>query len=295
MAYSGWDNTNYNILADASNTATKSITFTAVAGQYIPFRVQYGNAGSTYAFSVAITAPDGTVLVSGTVQASNYIVQFSCDGVTAPPFPSLYQTCTNQGYEVAYQSFTGVYSASGATDVNPAYFKTITPKVTDVGEAGIYRTTVAAGCTTFSFYGSTLSCNYYYMTYRGYIYATQVGVYSITFPSGIDDRGWIWMGPNAYSGYNGTNYIVEGSYSGLVVTSSLTASFTATQVGQYIPWRIAFAQKTYGVTFTAVITAPDGTVLVSGSNTKTIGNNNMVRYSCDGTTAPKFAAFGAET
>lgn len=295
LAYSGWDNTNYQIHAgtDGTNLVARSYTFTAVAGQYIPFRVHFGNLGYAYGFSVSITGPDGAILASGTTQTSNSIVQFSCDNTTAPPFPSLYQECTNQGYEVAYHYSYPPFQAEAGVDVNPAYFKAIAPRTSDVGEAGIFK--YSDTCSTYVFYGPPQSCNYFYVTYRGYIYATQTGVYTITVPPNADDRAWVWMGPLAYSGYNSTNYLVETSYSSIATTSGSTASFTVTRVGQYIPWRVGIAQRSGPWYYYAIIRAPDGTILVSSDNTKTIDNNNIVRFTCDGVTAPRFPAFGSET
>jgi hypothetical protein len=57
-----------------------------VAGQYYALRIMYANAQGDADFGYSITAPDGTVIVDASTGASIDIVQFSCDGTTAPPY-----------------------------------------------------------------------------------------------------------------------------------------------------------------------------------------------------------------
>jgi hypothetical protein len=64
-----------------------SATYTLVTGQYLPFRLIFGQQGGPVVFSFSITAPDGTVILDADTQDSDFIVQYSCDGTTAPAFP----------------------------------------------------------------------------------------------------------------------------------------------------------------------------------------------------------------
>lgn len=56
-------------------------------GQYYALRIVYANAQTNAAERMSITAPDGTVILGVDSVANPYVVQYSCDGVTAPPYP----------------------------------------------------------------------------------------------------------------------------------------------------------------------------------------------------------------
>ncbi|THX71550.1 hypothetical protein D6D05_08214 [Aureobasidium pullulans] len=58
------------------------------AKAYLPFRLVFGQQGGPVVFSFSITAPDGTVILDAGTQDSKFIVQYSCDGTTAPAFPA---------------------------------------------------------------------------------------------------------------------------------------------------------------------------------------------------------------
>jgi hypothetical protein len=65
-----------------------SATYTLKTGDYLPFRLVFGQQGGPVIFSFSITAPDGTVILDADTQNSDFIVQYSCDGTTAPAFPA---------------------------------------------------------------------------------------------------------------------------------------------------------------------------------------------------------------
>ncbi|KAJ5807814.1 hypothetical protein N7474_009083 [Penicillium riverlandense] len=86
-AVSGWTESN----ADATNYYCgpgASFNMPLLSGQYYPFRIVYANAETNSFENITITAPDGTVILGATSPASPYIVQYSCDGTSAPPFPA---------------------------------------------------------------------------------------------------------------------------------------------------------------------------------------------------------------
>ncbi|TIA36916.1 hypothetical protein D6C78_05090 [Aureobasidium pullulans] len=66
-----------------------SVTYTLTTGQYLPFRLVFGQQGRPVVFSFSITAPDGTVILDAGTQDSKFVVQYSCDGTTAPALPAL--------------------------------------------------------------------------------------------------------------------------------------------------------------------------------------------------------------
>ncbi|GAM86230.1 hypothetical protein ANO11243_042420 [Dothideomycetidae sp. 11243] len=86
-AYSGW--TEDNVVTSATyGTGKQMFMFSAVAGSYTPIRVNWGNRNDAGHFDLAIYAPDGSTLLSSNTPYSSTVVQYSCDGVTAPPFPA---------------------------------------------------------------------------------------------------------------------------------------------------------------------------------------------------------------
>lgn len=73
-------------MAYGFGSATYNTTF--VAGQYYALRIMFAQAQGDAAFAMRVTAPDGTVFLGAGVASSTYLVQYSCDGVTAPRFPA---------------------------------------------------------------------------------------------------------------------------------------------------------------------------------------------------------------
>ncbi len=57
-----------------------------VEGQYYPLRIIFAQAQGAATFGMNVTAPDGTAILDSNTQNSPYIVQNSCDGVTAPGY-----------------------------------------------------------------------------------------------------------------------------------------------------------------------------------------------------------------
>ncbi|CAD0091950.1 unnamed protein product [Aureobasidium vineae] len=89
-AYKGYSLNNYNAEAVCCSYPgnTASATHTLKTGDYLPFRIVFGQQGGPVVFSFTITAPDGTVILDSSTQNSDFIVQFSCDGTSAPAFPA---------------------------------------------------------------------------------------------------------------------------------------------------------------------------------------------------------------
>ncbi|MCJ1404873.1 hypothetical protein MMC11_008099 [Xylographa trunciseda] len=89
-AYSGYTRANADIIQPWVAGASSAVTFktTFVQGQYYPIRIIFANGGGPGNFKMSVQAPDGTVVVDDATGASKILVQFSCDGVSAPPFPA---------------------------------------------------------------------------------------------------------------------------------------------------------------------------------------------------------------
>ncbi|KAH8669098.1 GLEYA domain-containing protein [Xylariales sp. PMI_506] len=93
-AYSGWSRANANLFLSfqfsgaVTGPSSGSITINMIEGEYLPIRMMFVQGQlATASFQVSITAPDGTVFLSPNTQSSPYLVQYSCDGLLAPPYP----------------------------------------------------------------------------------------------------------------------------------------------------------------------------------------------------------------
>ena len=173
--------------------------------------------------------------------------------------------------------------------MDATYIKTVQPSYNST-------TTQAGGinvqaASSISIYGSTqtFSSTYFVLNHRGYIFAAATGTYTFS-TSNPDDIVFLWLGPNAYSGWTGNP---SGGNDAFRVPYQGYGSTTYNLVqGQYLPFRIVFGQQGGPVRFTFTITAPDGTVILD-SNTQ--DSPYIVQYSCDGVAAPQWQDFGAET
>lgn len=89
-AYNGWTRANA-ALADVGGSPTSGqlITFTAELqeGHYYALRLVYANAQGLATENTEITAPDGTVILGSSSVANPYVIQYSCDGISAPKYP----------------------------------------------------------------------------------------------------------------------------------------------------------------------------------------------------------------
>ncbi|KAI5361176.1 Putative PA14/GLEYA domain-containing protein [Septoria linicola] len=89
LAQQGWTKANANLsLAFSYTTGTPTSTFTVnlEAGTYLPMRIVHGQAVGGYGYQLTIQDPNGIVAQNSASQGSGYVVQYSCDRTTAPPY-----------------------------------------------------------------------------------------------------------------------------------------------------------------------------------------------------------------
>ena len=86
-AYSGWDRSNANLVADLTYP-DQTYTVNLVEGEYYPMRFMWANGDGPGNFEFSVTAPDGTTILDADTVSSPYVVQYSCDGVSAPEYAS---------------------------------------------------------------------------------------------------------------------------------------------------------------------------------------------------------------
>ncbi|PSR78763.1 GLEYA domain-domain-containing protein, partial [Coniella lustricola] len=205
----------------------------------------------------------------------------------AGPVPS---TCGNSLLQWAYYSSPWLDDALGI--FQPDSFATVTPSLSGVTDQ---QAAITGSCSTTSegeIYGNVVPCTNFALNYRGYVYVNSTGEYTVTTPQNSampDDRLYIWVGPSAYSGWNGDNYDILAS----ATTESSTAqsiTFYAT-AGEYVPFRFFYYQVLGKFGFEVTITGPDGMVLMGPGR---MNSDLIVEYSCDGRAGPRFPAYGQE-
>ncbi|KAF7887247.1 uncharacterized protein EAF02_003894 [Botrytis sinoallii] len=86
-AYSGWTRANADLIATLTYPS-QTFTIDLVEGEYYPMRFLWANGDGPGLFAFSVTAPDGTIILDGNTVASPYVVQFSCDGTSAPEYPA---------------------------------------------------------------------------------------------------------------------------------------------------------------------------------------------------------------
>ena len=140
--------------------------------------------------------------------------------------------------------------------------------------------------------GSVESYKDFILNHRGYLFAPQSGTY-IFNATRIDDVLYVWAGTPgsaAYTGWNKGNKNLFGVYDTNGPGNS-TSTFQMT-AGKYYAFRAVLGQAGYSAGYQFSVTAPDGTTFITSDSVNT---PYVVQFSCDGTTAPQYPAFGKET
>ncbi|KAF3922020.1 hypothetical protein ABW20_dc0106004 [Dactylellina cionopaga] len=88
-AYSGYTRQNADIVQKFVSSGGTPVTtqIDLKKGTYTPIRIVWANRGGAGNFKIRITAPDNSVLLDEDSESNDYIVQYSCDNVSAPKFP----------------------------------------------------------------------------------------------------------------------------------------------------------------------------------------------------------------
>ncbi|KAI5211067.1 hypothetical protein AUEXF2481DRAFT_88074 [Aureobasidium subglaciale EXF-2481] len=239
-----------------------------VSTTYVPVVTSYSGVAATQTTTETTTIP--------TTSTSTVL---SC------PTPSI---CGNQGIQYAYYA-NEPWGNDIVNGLDPAYYWSYTPDysgtTTEVG--GINE----GDESSITLYGSDKSVpsTFFVLNHRGYIFAQVAGVYTFT-TSQADDITYLYLGDAAYKGYTRSNYNAKAVCCDAPANSA-SGTYTL-ESGQYLPFRLVFGQQGGPVVFSFSVTAPDGTVILDAN---THDSKFIVQYSCDGTTAPAFPAWGQET
>lgn len=227
--------------------------------------------------------PTGTTVVQTQVNTTPGTVQII--------YPTPATTCSNAGMQWAIYT-TGVPTNNDGSiyaNFQPTTFKPVRPFATGTVSAIGPLNNPSTSNTQISVYNSpSFQSNGWALDHKGYLFASQSGNYTFQAQN-PDDIVMVWLGTNAYSGWNNNtgNWILRSCYG----NGETTATQSLDQ-GQYYPLRVLFAnaQGAYALKFN--VTAPDGTQFISQTGATSLF---LVQNSCDNTTAPAFPAWGQET
>ncbi|EHK26647.1 uncharacterized protein TRIVIDRAFT_59139 [Trichoderma virens Gv29-8] len=204
----------------------------------------------------------------------------------APP------SCNNLGFDWAYYNNSARNTDTTYSTFHPDSYKKTTPIY--VGTTSYVGGLYGQGSqTTGPIYDSSRNFNldFFALNHHAYIYACEAGTYSISIPYS-NDAVYLWTGAKAYSGWTDNNADAAALYNQPDHIAGRANFNLDIPANSYVPIRFFYGQAQYGGGFNFNITTPSGQVIVSNQETF---SPYVVRYSCDGTTAPAFAAFGKET
>ncbi|KAL6880744.1 GLEYA domain-containing protein [Trichoderma novae-zelandiae] len=228
--------------------------------------------------TVTVTRTTGVPGAGSPVTTTSTVTRTST--TRACPAPT---TCGNQGIEFAYYNRT---VGGDFANFQPEAYKTIQPEYESA--TNIIGGISFQDSSPKSIYGSPpLSESDFILNHRGYIYARQTGTYTFNLNQ-VDDAAFIWVGPEAYSGWTGANADAKAVYANGPAQGTFTVDLAE---GQYYPFRIIYGQGPRIAEFDITVTSPDGTTFLSSGTT---GSPYLVRFSCDRSTAPRFSSFGFE-
>ncbi|KAF3922388.1 hypothetical protein AA313_de0203387 [Arthrobotrys entomopaga] len=287
-----WDSTNPDLSIFSTDTiSSKTFSVQLSAGTYLPIRIMYGNGGGLGSFTLTVQDANGVNYLSHLAN-SPYFVSATCsnDQANFPDFGTETDTpprdCSNIGLQVAI--YDNPYVNNNALNIdgyNVAYFATQQPY-------GINTTDIVGvpspGATPQGFYPKVIYD--YTMQYRGYFYAPVPSTYTF-YVSQINDIVCLWLGQKALVGFNEANADDCGVYVRGIGAANFTFQYTVTEPGTYVPIRIQHADGGNGGSFQINVMDSNNVYYVRDLESSPY----LVFQSCDGTSAPSFPPWGAET
>ena len=229
---------------------------------------------------------------SSTSEPSSSSTSSSTSAVSTPTSCPVPPSCGNLGFDWAYYNNSARNTDTTYSTFHPDSFKSTQPIYVGTTDyvGGLYQG--GASGETAAIYDSTVEfkLDYFALNHHSYLYACETGTYSITIPY-ANDAVYVWLGSKAYAGWTDNNADAKARYNQPDhIAGSASYEFTIPE-GTYIPIRFFYGQAQYGGGFSFNVTTPSGQVIVSNEPTS---SPYVVRYSCDGITAPRYPPFGGE-
>ncbi|KAM6482195.1 GLEYA domain-containing protein [Trichoderma sp. SZMC 28011] len=275
---------------DPSQTVTQTETKTVTSWKAL-LTITLGGGTKTETKTEICTVTDTETVTqtetsTTTTTVTPTITPPSCP-TQCPPPPS----CNNLGFDWAYYNNSARNTDTTYSTFHPDSYKKTTPIYVGTTSyvGGLYQDTGTNG----PIYDSSRNFNldFFALNHHAYIYACEAGTYSVDIPY-ANDAVYLWIGANAYSGWTDDNAVAKARYDQPDHIAGKASYKFDIPANTYVPIRFFYGQAQYGGGFNFNITAPSGQVIVSNQATF---SPYVVRYSCDGTMAPPFPAFGKET
>ncbi|KAF4419185.1 conidiospore surface [Fusarium acutatum] len=210
-------------------------------------------------------------------------------GAAQCPTPS---ACNNLGFDWAYYNNPARNTDTTYSSFVPQSFKQVNPLYVGTTRqiGGLFQPSNDAQSAPI--YGSTqdLNLDYFALNHHGYLYSCDAGTYKFDIPY-ANDAVYLWIDQYAYAGWSSGNADAKALYNQPDHIAGSAHFEIDLPAGAYIPIRFVYGQAQYGGGFTFTVTAPNGQVLVGNDVT---ASPYIVRYSCDGVTAPAYLPFGQE-
>ncbi|KAF2209836.1 hypothetical protein CERZMDRAFT_46201, partial [Cercospora zeae-maydis SCOH1-5] len=253
---------------------------------------------------VVLPATDATQAPITVVATSRGTPQREPFTIPAPPTVPVDQpiaaptACNNQGLAWADYRNTGGDWTPGYPSFVADTYKLAQPRHQGITDSiGGFSFAQQGTTGTLQIYnGVSIPSNFWVINHQAYIYPGVSGDYTFTSYN-ADDLVLVWFGPTAYAGWTRSNAILEQVYafppqgfSGFPGEPPVSATITL-EAGVYYPIRVLAANAQNQAEFHLLITAPDGTEFLGPQTT---ASPYLVQYSCDGTSAPAFPAFGSQ-
>jgi hypothetical protein len=263
-----WGQTNYFVRESYFTPTIASISQSFAYGRLYPIVMLVANVAGDGSLTLNILTPGGITLSDTT----GYFLQPGCStaGIPSATRLPIAPSCAATGIE--FVNRPAPTAAGPAPLLGPAPTTTFNPdnyspptaspysSVRFQGYANNIALAAAAPGTSVSVYGKgNFDLTQSAFFFRGYFVANITGshTFSLNQP---DDVGYMWLGPNAISGWNSANSVIRAaSVSG--PSGTYTTTLTA---GVLTPIRLAFANSGGAVSFTLTVRDPNG---VSQGNT----------------------------
>lgn len=265
----------------------KSVTTTTIYGGDVTATVLVETPGSPTTTTAAFVT---TKTDSGTASTISSTTKGASSGTVTIVYPTPPTTCANSAILVA--GYTNTYSnaatTSGYTGFTPQAFKTLKPYATATAS---YLAEYNAAGQDAVIYGYSVSAANIVLDHVFYLFAGRgTGYYTFQLPV-AQDIGFVWVGPNALSGWNRTNAAIAQA-AGL---SPPTVAFYLT-FGTYTPVRVMWGNTDGTGSLQFNVWGPDGSIIMASTPNANSGSlsPDIVQFPCSTALGAKFPTFGAE-
>lgn len=258
----------------------------------------YNGANPTtarYAAAPTKAVPLTTTTIYTTTGSAPLATSTSTAGGTVTVMVTVPTSCGNGGMDYAIFSNPFQCSSSNATypSLDLSHWWQAQPIATGVVNGLMYQNNANSnsGQSTLSIYNTTASvaASQFFIMHHAYLYAREAGTYTFTSWN-ADDYTGLFLNTFAIKDYTRARSTMEHLYK---LDQSHSKSFTVNlKQGQYVPFRVVYANGGGAAFFSFAITTPSGRVIGQCWDDTT---PYVVRSSCDGRGIfPPYVGWGNE-